>query len=418
MREHLKHAVVLLLFLIVISPFPSLAGDAFSMGISTHAGLKRDSAQDLRTAIRVLGADSVRDELYWTSLAGPDGVIGSAKDTSRIVDALLSLRSEGGCLFLILSYGHPAHVKGLPDTATERAAFVDYARAAIVRLRPVLCGIEIWNEWNIGAGRIGERYRHGDPSSYVQLVRAVEPSVRELAPDVPLVVGALSDKDLGWLSAVVGGLKDLSIDGVSVHPYVFGDSDASPSAVQRWVRKAAAVARAAYGRPLGVYVTEIGWPGHFGRGGLGENEVAMRLVEVFVRLRSETFVRGVWWYGLKDKGTSILNKEHNFGLLRGDGSGKRSAQAFRSVSRFLRGCHPLKARDGDVDGTVRFTCEGGKQKTVLLRASSTGSAKLKKVPVACSMVNLLNGEELSGPSPLPHFWSGGYVGLLGSCAEN
>lgn len=40
------------------------------------------------------------------------------------------------------------------------------------------------------------------------------------------------------------------------------------------------------------------------------------------------FVKGVWWYDLKDDGNDKNNKEHNFGILKNDLTEKKVADVF------------------------------------------------------------------------------------------
>ncbi|MEW1833306.1 hypothetical protein, partial [Streptomyces sp. NPDC088196] len=43
---------------------------------------------------------------------------------------------------------------------------------------------------------------------------------------------------------------------------------------------------------------------------------------------SMPFVKGVWWYDLKDDGNDKNNKEHNFGILKNDLTEKKVADVF------------------------------------------------------------------------------------------
>lgn len=380
----------------------ALASD-FLWGISTHVGLRRDRPEQVVSVVSKLGINAIRDELYWTTVYSKNGEMNDARSYADILATYRAVGNYGACLLLILDYGHPAYVRGLPDDSLEISRFVDYVKEALRQVDAPLCGIEIWNEWNIGAGRVGGGDRYGSPESYVNLVRAVVPTIKAYRPRVPIIVGALSDKDLGWLRKTMSLLKGTEVDGVSVHPYVFGDRDRRPVAVERWVATAVRDVEASFGKKLPIYVTEIGWPNFDGPGGVTERSAAQNLVEVFLRLRVNPDVAGVWWYGLKDKGNLSTEKEHNFGLYRSDFSEKLTARALRSVVDFVKGC----GRGETVgDDSIRYSCRDGERWIIF----SDHRARMY-FQQGCKFVGFLGGEENfidNDISPL-------HVGLLPGC---
>lgn len=406
----------LLGFLVLFFACVSLVrADSFSMGVSSHAGLRRDTAAQIDFALHELGAQSLRDELYWTVLASNEGVLGLGQRAQGVLERLSGLSQGNKCLLLLLGYGHPKWVDGLPDDDAERRAFVAYASFAAGAYQGRLCAIEIWNEWNIGAGRIGERKRYGSSSDYVKLVADVVPVLRKIRPDVPLIVGALSDKDLDWLSEVLRGLSllDVEVDGVSVHPYVFGDKKRNPKAVEEWIKLLDERVLDSYQRRLPVYVTEIGWPNFDGNGGVDYDTSARYLVETYVRLRSLDSVVGVWWYGLKDKGVDRGEKENGFGLMTYSGELKPAGIAFGQLARFWTGCDYVgKGRSAR---EYVYECKDGLRRIFLdLSYEFIHSGLLGRGN--CSIVDLVGGELMNYSAGVPSSWLGRHVGVYGACA--
>lgn len=405
----------LIFFLLVQLSFvqPSFA-DEFLMGISTHAGLRRDSAAQIHSAVHDLGSDSLRDEIYWTVLAPASGVLGVGEPAQEVLSRLDPLRQSNKCLLLLLGYGHPKWIDGLPDNDAERRAFLAYASFAASVYDGKLCAIEVWNEWNIGAGRIGERLRYGSAADYVRLVAAVVPVLRAIKPEVPVVIGALSDKDLGWISEVLQGLSSLNVavDGVSVHPYVFSDRNRNPEAVERWIEMLDRSVLQSYGKKLPVYVTEIGWPNF--NSGLGTDylKTARYLVETYVRLRSIDSVVGVWWYGLKDKGIDRNEKENGFGLMTYSGQLKPAGVAFGRLARFWGGCrYSGKGVDG---GEYVYLCPDGVRHIFLsLDSRSIESSSLRST--GCEIVDLVSGDVVESGPAVSANWLGRHVGVSGRC---
>jgi hypothetical protein len=92
---------------------------------------------------------------------------------------------------------------------------------------------------------------------------------------------------------------------------------------------------AAAGRPLPVFVTEIGYPSFVGRGGVSDEAAAAYLARFMLVASTRAHIAGVWWYTLRDHGSDARNKEHHFGVLGTDLSLKPAAAALRSVAGLL-----------------------------------------------------------------------------------
>jgi hypothetical protein len=358
----------------------------FLMGVQTHIGhASLNGGPGIRTtdgwslakiATAELGANSVRDEIFWNEFYWYDGA-----RAQQIADWMNVAPQNGGKLLLDLgtqawdvlgSADSPALTsEGFPDEPGERAAFAAYASAVIDLVgADNLAGLEIWNEWNAYSGWIDRpggiegtptwsgnpicptdpTQGRGCPQQYVELVAAVAPVIRAKAPNVPLIVGATSAYDEDWTKAVLAGLKalDVAIDGFSIHPYVThangcgnwvqGGYDYSPAAVISCIQQAQATVASYYpGVPL--YVTEVGWstnvPGFLSTGQqyyIDDNSQGAYLVETYVRGRALEGVAGIWWYDLRDdyisyylngtwqEGYRIDAAESNFGLYEWSGT--------------------------------------------------------------------------------------------------
>jgi len=360
------------------------------MGVAAHLGdpgRPSDGKTIGEIALTEMGVDSLREEVGWTEM-GP----GFTKKFDLV-------GKSGGRLLLVLGYGNVKYLQGgaFPDTAAERGAFLEYANEAVKQIGPEnLAGIEIWNEWNVYMGWFDPfPYRSwgapcpddpkdaiGCPVMYAKLVETLIyperegldiPSLRKTAPGVPLLANAISARDQDWTAASMAYLRDhdVQVDGAIIHPYVShpnGCPDTNTStpagplvSVKCMVTVSDEIERT-YGQRLPMWATEVGWS----RGGdrpVSADVQARYVVELYVRARASTRVRGVWWYDLQDdlvEDSSV----RNFGLVGRHpedkwlpGEPHPSGKAFMTLASFWSGCSTV---EGDWRGRAfSLTCEGG-----------------------------------------------------------
>ena len=233
---------------------------------------------------------------------------------------------------LILAYGNPLYSADKPATPEQRQAFARYATWVVEHYRGRVKYFDLWNEWDAHTGRTTP----GTPEQYVALAKVVYPAVKRANPDVIVLSGGISDWALkrDWYDRFLaaGGLQ--FVDGLSIHPYNWNwRDDRSPTAAMKLVDEVHRKAVKARGGPVDLYITEMGYPTHEGRFGLSEDEAACRLTVFFGMAMQRPFIRGVWWYTIRDGGHNALSKEHRFGLFSHDVTqAKPPAQAFRKLS--------------------------------------------------------------------------------------
>ena len=188
----------------------------------------------------------------------------------------------------------------------------------------MITSIKIWNEPN----NLSHWDFLIDPgwSIFAALVRESTAAIREIRPDLPLVLGGLSPIDHRFVERLreQGALEQ--IDVLAVHGFPF-DWNLWP--IEEWPERIARV-REQFGRP--VWVTETGVSS------FANEEVAAWGLRESRRILAD---EKVFWYTLLDlapereattrhrqaEGSSYWRHFH-FGLLRHDGTPKKSAAAF------------------------------------------------------------------------------------------
>jgi hypothetical protein len=358
---------------------PAAAADApFQFGVGVHVGQNRNPLPATERALAQTGVSTFRDEVFWHRIETKPGVLlfpDSLKDLDQLVT---DAQKQGRRPLLILDYGNPLYDDGgLIRSPEGIAAYVRYVRFVVRYFRGRVDQFEIWNEWNIGSGGTQEQKlaRYGSPQEYAALLRAAYTAIKVENPSAVVIGGAFAGYDYAWIDTFgrAGGFN--SLDGFSIHPYVFSEGRPVPQApaavgvttglagVERFVSMLTPEARAdtpfrpapgtpesaikhlddlksridvlAPARNVRIYVTEAGWPTQKGAHGVSDETSAAYLQRFMLLAKARPWIAGVWWYDLFDDGDDAQNKEHRFGLLAKNGTPKPALQALADLQSVL-----------------------------------------------------------------------------------
>jgi hypothetical protein len=134
------------------------------------------------------------------------------------------------------------------------------------------------------------------------------------------------------------------MDGLSLHHYVFDKEPSNPEQLAPWLQSLHAdIGSRLNGRDLPIYITEVGWPTHFGRKRTSPDLVAAYLSRLFFSLRTLDFVKGIWWYDLRDDGPDPFRLEDNFGLVGSAYSPKPAYETLAMVAPLVSDSRSAKA---------------------------------------------------------------------------
>lgn len=277
---------------------------------------------------RSMGAEMVRDELFWHLVEKEKGVYRIPGDCLNN----LRLTVEYGLQpFLILDYGNLLYDDGMAPVSGEALqAFADYAAHLAGELIGLATCFEVWNEPNTD----GFWRPRQDAKAYAALLQAVYPAVKRANPKATVVGCTLAGLDEAFLDGVAkaGGLQ--SMDAISVHTYC---TPASPEGrgtfdeVRRFSRRVDALA----GRHLPVWITEMGWPTQEG-GGVSELRQAEMLARSYLLASAYPEIQALGWYWLGPDGPDRFWAEDRFSLSHEDGSPKPGRVAYRAVADLLK----------------------------------------------------------------------------------
>ena len=374
---------------------PGHAEMTFQFGVGVHVGQNRNALQSTEQALAQAGVNSFRDEVFWHRIETKPGVL-AFPDSLRDLDQLVtdSVR-QGRRPLLILNYGNRFYDGGgLLSSPDGIAAYTRYVRFVVRYFRGRVDQFEVWNEWNIGGGGTQQQRasRYGSPEDYAAVLRAAYAAIKAENPAAIVIGGAFAGYDAKWVEAFARAGGFASLDGFSMHPYVFAEgrqTPAPPSALRLsraigldrllsfFMSEASAdtlfapqpatpesamkhlddfksrIDQLAPGRNLRIYVTEAGWPVHNGSHGVSETASAAYLQRFMLLARARPWIAGVWWYDLFDDGDNAQDKEHRFGLLTKSGVAKPAFQALADIQALLAsGAAPTVETDGSGQITV------------------------------------------------------------------
>lgn len=326
-------------------------------------------------AMRALGVHSMRIDAPWETIEREPGRYSIPTWLESAVEQARAADIEP---LLILVYGNPHYGGDKPRTPASRAAFARYAAFVARHFRGRVRYFDLWNEWNAPTGRTTP----GTAEDYVELARHAYPAIKAENADAVVLSGGITSAGLqdGWIERFIelGGLR--LVDALSVHPYNYLETgpDAPERAIEA-IDRVYELTRAA-GRPMQIYVTEMGYPAFDGRGGVTQEVAALYLARFMLLASTRDYVAGVWWYCLRDQGNNDPNdKEHHFGVLDSALLWKPAAQALHAVAALTADVARFGNAGSGVAQRVRAVRANGNALTLEWSADGHDTALLQQL---------------------------------------
>ncbi|MBA1231679.1 hypothetical protein G7013_18700 [Pseudomonas viridiflava] len=348
--------------------------DQFIIGVDAQLMNSDGMTTPVLELLERAGINSVRDSAYWTSVEPKRGFM-------RIDPAwqsyLKKVRKHRSRPLLVLGYGSPFHENhAKPRHPEVQQAFGNYSSFVTRELAADVDFYEIWNEWDkenpIDAWAAKD---------YSNLIEGIAARIKKQKQPVTVLAGAVTSlgMDLGFADRLIQNGLLSQVDGLSLHPFVHCRQEPrhTPERWIAWLRWIDADLRSLAGRPVPLYLTEMGWPTGQGKCSVSEQRQAAFLARSFFLARTLPDIKGVWWYGVIDSGSDPNDPQQNFGLLRKDLSVKPAYATLKVISKTLLDYQFDAQRSQEMDSTylLRFT-RGAEQ---ILVAWTTGVAHLTHV---------------------------------------
>jgi len=307
------------------------------------------------------------------------------------LDGQLKEAEQAGIAAYLLVKGTPAWMAGRAlegvvgplNVAPQIDLWSEALKVIAQRFTATGIGVwEVWNEPNIESFWSPQP----DPEEYYRVLAATYRAVKAVNPQA-LVLGCSLAGPHGvahrppyeFLEGVFarGGVQVM--DAVSIHPYRQPRSPEESGYVEDLQTVAAMTARA--GRPLPIWITEVGWPN--GTGGSTEAWSAKMLPRAYL-LAIAAGVKNVTWYDFHDDGVDPSYNEHHFGIVRHDFTPKPAYFAYRTMALELDGMRQVRAVPAG-EGVTLLVFSGGpagaaSQRTAVLWAHRGTQSLALRIP--------------------------------------
>ena len=364
-------------------------------GVQTHFGQYYRADMDSASVIRMLDSVSeagirlIRDECYWSYVETTPGIYNFPPQIDFYIQQA-QLRGIG--ILLILNYNnslYAPHAGSAVTTDSNRAKFVSYCQAVVSRYLPlgVKC-YEIWNEPNIPM--------FWDPTpnanDYFKLLQAVYPVIKSIDTTITVMGCATSPAEgnpapfISWLS-FIGSVFSLGggnyMDAVSFHQYRV---DKNP---EQWIQNDINSLKNIVGTKP-IWLTEVGyhtatvWPN------LTELAQAQYVSRLYIMGKGIQQLSNIFYYDLKNDGTSANEPEHNFGLLNFNMIPKPAFLALRTAAQEIK--DEVLLSSNVANGNYRYLFSNSLDRTYVFWNPTTVSSKSELFPSNALRITKMDGE--------------------------
>jgi len=276
------------------------------------------------------GIRSVRDNALWAAIEPRAGELGIPAPLENYITAA----TESGLVpLLVLVHGNRLYDGGLkPHSPTAVAAYARYAGFVAAHFAGRAGFYEIWNEWDQHSTK-----DPGSPEEYVRLVAAASREIRRADSKAKVLAGSITSTGIrdGFLDDIIDRGVLAYADGLAIHPYNHSSKNRRPEDWADWMTDLNSHIEARIHRKVALYITEMGWPTQQSGTGVTEQRQAEYLARLYLLARTMPFIKGVWWYDLRNDGPDPKEMEHNFGVLRSDLEPKVGYHALQGVSAIV-----------------------------------------------------------------------------------
>jgi hypothetical protein len=244
---------------------------------------------------------------------------------------------RGKKVLFFLGYGQGCS----PTTASGRQCYADRSASLARAYGSKVQYYEVWNEWNggFGLGKLpGCLPTCKDAVMYTDLLCRTFRAVKAVRPNAIIVGGVTAGTDITFIGNMLDAGAGNCMDMVSVHPYVYAPNKFTvpynaPGSVgaAKLVEAVTAVhklVKQKTGKTMHVLVTE---EGRNDRGQSSNEQItADYITELYNRAPSVPFLKGIWWFCLKDPPSDP--SAVGFGLVRSNNTKKRGFAAYRAAA--------------------------------------------------------------------------------------
>lgn len=305
------------------------------VGSSAHFYEGKTDAARFGPLSQQAGMNTFRTDVQWWDIEISQGELVVPAYLANLEKAVNDAVARGDRPLLVLDYGNDFYDnRGFPISDAAQAGFVRFAEFVARHFKGRVSQYEVWNEWNIGTGT--PNGNAGTAADYARLLKKVYTAVKAIDPAIQVIAGATSQIPSDWIQTMISQAEG-KYDGISVHPYNYsnGPVGRTPEAAMQSLDALNQLITQAVGKPVPLYLTEMGWPTHTAWNGADKDTAANFTARMNLLLNQMPYVKGIWWYDFQDDGTDPAEPEQNFGLMTTTYVPKPAYFAMRDTTRLV-----------------------------------------------------------------------------------
>jgi polysaccharide biosynthesis protein PslG len=351
----LRRGIAIFTVLLALLGIGASAASAEQVGVVSDItwGTSRGEVDQTISLLKESGAKWIRANVPWNAIeANGKGVLDTSY-LSNVDYAIEKARAAGLEVEVPIADGVPYWASADPHKYQDASgyhynrfyrpsSFQDYAEfVAFVVNRYKGMGVhvyEVWNEPNNAA------FWPSGPNAgvYAEMLEATYPAIKQADPGSTVLMGGLSKNDYNFLQALYEAGAGHYFDAVNVHPYA-GSVDptlcwkqpgGSENAVDAFCGVEAVYNTMARNGDSAkkIWLTEFGYSTCSGSYCVSEAQQAEYLTKAYRKAAGWPYVQALFWYQMRNWGSSSSEWTDNLGLLRSDFTAKPAYAAFRSYA--------------------------------------------------------------------------------------
>ncbi|EMM0379267.1 cellulase family glycosylhydrolase [Pluralibacter gergoviae] len=313
-------------FIFIMLFFMTFCSDvyAFDVGVCTHVESYPKSGKDIVTAIDKLRVNSIRDDIKWSQVESQRNEL-KIDRLSKLDYVINTLSAKDFKVLLVLSGGNKLYTnERYPDSDDSLTGFLRYVDFVSKKMKGRVAYYELWNEWTLST-----RFKNGEDSErkYLKLVKMASEIIRKNDSRVKIIIGGvnplaqkgryLNRTDSEWLFDLIDKGIMKYADAISIHLYT-SDNEIGyrePRDYFKVIDLFSGLVNNKSGLNIPIYVTEVGIPAFPFKYGHSRGYIDKYINSFYFEALKRSYIKGFWWYDLKDDGVSLNNKEAHFGLF-------------------------------------------------------------------------------------------------------
>ncbi|HEP1062503.1 glycoside hydrolase family 5 protein [Klebsiella aerogenes] len=302
----------------------------FEKGVNVHPDQFPGTSDDIIKILNSYNISSFRTDYSWGQLEKKPGLFVPLDNKTN---ELINKASEVGVKpLLVLGYGNSIYRIDRPVTVEQINKYVTYSSWVAKHFKGKVYAYEIWNEWDHLDKKRDDNSLSISATNYCNLVKAVSIAIRKNDPSTKIIAGGFNPTNgdsRKWGDMIVNCGILQYVDGISLHPYDFGSQNKVDKQdtflkineqYNAWKNKTGIATK--------IFITEFGYSSYNGKYHYSAQQIKSTITNYLISAKKYSYIEGVWYYELIDKGNNKNDIESNFGLLNSTKSPKEQINSF------------------------------------------------------------------------------------------